>query len=75
MCIFMGCVYAYVIFLTLIGPEYLRRSFSADQDSDVDEVAGHDVVERAKRRSLGNPLNEGDIHNAEKGTTQTKEQV
>ena len=75
MCIFMGCVYAYVIFLTFIGPEYLSRSFAADEDSDVDDIAGHDAVERAKRRSAGNPLDEVDSQSAEKGTIQTKEQV
>ena len=28
-CIFLGCMYAYVIVLTFIGPEHLRRSFTA----------------------------------------------
>ena len=54
MCIFMGCVYAYVILLTFVGPEYLRRSFDAEHDSDLAAAAGHDTIERAthKRRAV-----------------------
>lgn len=40
-CIFMGCVYAYVILLTLLGPEHLSRSFDAAHDADVAEAIGH----------------------------------
>jgi len=50
MCIFMGCVYVYVIIMTFIGPEYLRRSFEVDQDSDLNEAAGHDTIEAAMRK-------------------------
>ncbi|KAK1779762.1 major facilitator superfamily domain-containing protein [Copromyces sp. CBS 386.78] len=46
-CIFMGCVYAYVILLTLVGPEYLGRSFDVSEDEDVREVAGEEVVRGA----------------------------
>jgi len=55
MCIFMGCVYAYVILLTFLGPEYLRRSFDVEHDSDIAEAAGHDTIEHAlaKRRRTG----------------------
>ena len=48
-CIFMGCVFAYVILLTLIGPEFRGRSMRAEQDSDLAEAAGHETVERALR--------------------------
>ncbi|KAK8081114.1 H+ symporter family protein [Apiospora hydei] len=37
-CIFMGCVYAYVILLTFLGPEHLSKSFDVAQDSDMAEV-------------------------------------
>src|SRR5262245_25782591 len=37
-CIFMGCVYAYVIILTLIGPERLGRSFDVASDADTQEA-------------------------------------
>jgi SHS family lactate transporter-like MFS transporter len=34
-CIFMGCVYAYVIVLTLVGPERRNRNFEVEHDSDM----------------------------------------
>jgi SHS family lactate transporter-like MFS transporter len=37
-CIFMGCVYAYVIVLTLVGPEYRNRKFDVAHDRDLEEV-------------------------------------
>lgn len=37
-CIFMGCVYAYVIVLTFIGPEKRNHSFEVEHDSDMAEV-------------------------------------
>jgi SHS family lactate transporter-like MFS transporter len=45
-CIFMGCVYAYVILLTFLGPEYLKRSFDVDNDEDMAEAAGADAIAR-----------------------------
>lgn len=42
-CIFMGCVFAYVILLTLIGPEYLGRHFDAENDEDLREATGGNV--------------------------------
>lgn len=47
MCIFMGCVYAYVIVLTYIGPEYLGRSFEVRDDSDLSEATGASTIEAA----------------------------
>ncbi|KAI1499249.1 H+ symporter family protein [Biscogniauxia marginata] len=40
-CIFMGCVYAYVILLTLIGPEHLSRNMDVGHDADTAEATGH----------------------------------
>ncbi|KAH7371074.1 carboxylic acid transporter protein-like protein [Pyrenochaeta sp. MPI-SDFR-AT-0127] len=37
-CIFMGCVYAYVILLTFLGPEYRGRSFDVAVDEDMAAV-------------------------------------
>jgi SHS family lactate transporter-like MFS transporter len=37
-CIFLGCVYAYVIVLAFIGPERRNRNFEVDHDSDMAEV-------------------------------------
>jgi SHS family lactate transporter-like MFS transporter len=58
MCIFMGCVFAYTIILTFIGPEYLRRSFDVAHDSDIAEAAGHNTIEAAmakfnRRENMG----------------------
>ena len=38
-CIFMGCVYAYVIILTLIGPENRSARMAARHDRDLAEAA------------------------------------
>lgn len=42
-CIFLGCVYAYVILLTLIGPEKLGRQLDVAHDSDMAEVTHRDL--------------------------------
>ena len=78
MCIFMGCVFAYVIVLTLVGPEYLGRSFDVQHDSDLSEAAGRDNVESALAK-----LNRGeggvdgsdpeDTRSTEKGNVTTAE--
>lgn len=39
-CIFMACVYAYVIVLTILGPEYKGRSMEAADDEDLQEARG-----------------------------------
>ena len=39
----MGCVYAYVIILTLLGPERKGRSMEAIADEDLAEATGTDV--------------------------------
>lgn len=71
-CIFMGCVFAYVIVLTFIGPEYLRRQFGVAHDSDLNEVAGHETIEQAihRREAMGMGISESDqedIDRIEKG--------
>lgn len=40
-CIFMGCVYAYVILLTMIGPEYRGRNFDVEVDEDMAIARGN----------------------------------
>lgn len=39
-CIFMGCVFAYVIILTFLGPEYKGRKMDAASDHDLQEARG-----------------------------------
>jgi len=43
-CIFMGCVYAYVILLTFLGPEYRGRLFDAAHDRDLATAAGPEAT-------------------------------
>jgi SHS family lactate transporter-like MFS transporter len=79
MCIFLGCVYAYVILLTFIGPEYLGRSFEVRDDSDLAEAAGHNTIEAAmrkihRREGMGMGMDASDredIEAIEKGTATT----
>lgn len=56
-CIFMACVYVYVIILTILGPEHLRRKFDAGHDADLRAVAGDETIvqaiHRRERRGMG----------------------
>ena len=65
-CIFMGCVYAYVIILTFFGPEYLGRKLDVKHDDDMQEAA-HDEFAAV----LGNE--ERGVRN-EKGDTSSDEE-
>lgn len=42
-CIFLGCVYAYVILLTFIGPEKLGKNLDAHHDPDMAEAVDRDL--------------------------------
>lgn len=42
-CIFMACVFVYVIVLTLVGPERLGRKFGVAHDGDMDEATRQDT--------------------------------
>ena len=52
-CIFLGCVYAYVILLTFLGPEYLGRNFGVAHDNDMAEATGKDVEAVLRQRGHG----------------------
>ncbi|KAK3069560.1 Carboxylic acid transporter [Teratosphaeriaceae sp. CCFEE 6253] len=43
--IFMGCVFGYVILLTLLGPEFKGRDMGVANDEDIREAAGEDAVD------------------------------
>ena len=61
----MGCVYVYVIVLTLIGPEHLRRKFDVAHDADIREVAGEDTIAAIHlRERMGMGLSEDDLEDA-----------
>ncbi|KAI1336006.1 sugar transporter family protein [Xylariaceae sp. FL0016] len=62
-CIFMGCVYAYVILLTFLGPEHLSRNMDVGHDADAAEATGHRLGEKNMDHAAGSE--NGD---AEKGT-------
>lgn len=65
-CIFMGCVYIYVIILTLLGPEYRGRSMEVSADSDMEEATHGKFVAGARAQE------DSDI---EKGRTDSIENV
>ena len=46
-CIFMACVFVYVIILALVGPENLGREFGVKYDQDMADAAGADKVAKA----------------------------
>ncbi|KAI9696765.1 MAG: hypothetical protein M1836_005127 [Candelina mexicana] len=56
-CIFMGCVYAYVILLAFVGPEYRGKVFGVAHDEDMAEVAGQDTMDHLfhDREAMGGP--------------------
>ncbi|KAI9051630.1 hypothetical protein LZ554_004673 [Drepanopeziza brunnea f. sp. 'monogermtubi'] len=78
-CIFLGCVYVYVIILTFVGPEYLKRSFEVQED--IAETAGHDTTEAAmskihRQEGMGMGMSASDredIEAIEKGTVRSGE--
>ncbi|KAI9770896.1 MAG: hypothetical protein M1840_002600 [Geoglossum simile] len=41
-CIFLGCVYVYVVLLAFIGPEYRGRAMDAGEDDDLSIATGQD---------------------------------
>ncbi|KAI9875806.1 MAG: hypothetical protein M1830_007962 [Pleopsidium flavum] len=76
-CIFMGCVYAYVIILTLIGPEYRGKMFGAAHDSDLAEATGHEAMAAVlhRRERMGGPDDSSDEGAHEKRTHVNRETV
>ncbi|KAK3640611.1 Carboxylic acid transporter [Elasticomyces elasticus] len=49
----MGCVFAYVIVLTFLGPEYKGKDMGVANDADLEEAAGHDAIEAAAFKPEG----------------------
>lgn len=60
-CIFIGCVFAYVIALAFIRPAKLGHNFGVAHDDDMVDAAGtealHAVVHR--REAIGHDVDEG----------------
>ncbi|KAI4152967.1 MAG: hypothetical protein LQ340_002592 [Diploschistes diacapsis] len=59
-CIFMACVYAYVILLTFLGPEYLGRDFHVENDDDMRAAATNDAMDVLHHSHMGNSGSDGD---------------
>ena len=71
-CIFMGCVYVYVILLTFLGPEYRNRAFDVEHDDDLGKVKGLSNVRGANHSAEGTVGEESDV---EKGGSVPVENV
>jgi len=56
-CIFLGCVYAYVILLTFVGPEKLGRNLDVAHDSDMAEVT-HQDLRHQRQSQVGHGIEE-----------------
>jgi len=50
-CIFLGCVYVYVILLTLIGPEFKGRDMRVTYDEDTAEALGQNAMDEKRHNS------------------------
>ena len=64
-CIFMGCVFAYVILLTVVGPERRGALMDAAADGDMKEAVGEEKVLRVVEMDAGS--SGSDIEKGEKG--------
>ena len=68
-CIFMACVYVYVIFLALVGPERRGHHFGVEGDDDMIEAAGEGTMAAVlhRREAMGHDQNSSDGDVQEKG--------
>lgn len=67
-CIFLGCVYAYVILLSFVGPERLGRNLDVSHDSDMAEV-----THRNLRHQRDNEVGHGPAQEQTEGKHVSKE--
>lgn len=71
-CIFMGCVYAYVLVITFFGPEYLGRRMDASGDRDFEtDAGGHDHVAKILHSNGHHLADEKKMDQAEEPRTKT----
>jgi len=74
-CIFMACVFVYVIILAFVGPEKLGRRFGVAHDEDLADAAGREalaaVVHRREARDVEDGSSDGEVRE-EKGQGVTK---
>lgn len=67
--ILLGCVYAYVILLTFVGPERRNRSFEVAQDSDMAEVTRTDLRQQRPEQIEHGVVNSSDEYQEKAGAT------
>ena len=72
-CIFMACVYVYVIVLALAGPEKLGHKFDVAHDDDIKEAAGRDAWESVARKGQGHGVADQDSSDDGKAADYRKE--
>lgn len=63
----MGCVYAYVILLTFLGPENLGRDFHVENDEDMAAAASPEALAAAGNVGHKDHHSSDDGHISEKG--------
>lgn len=66
----MGCVFAYVMILALVGPENLGHNFDVAHDVDLADAAGTDALAAVVHHREGGHLDEassGSDKDEEKG--------
>lgn len=72
-CIFLGCVYVYVIVMTILGPEMRGKSFDVSHDRDLQEANPE-----AFQRAIGHDADEsssGDEENLKAGASRRVEEL
>jgi MFS transporter, SHS family, lactate transporter len=69
-CIFMGCVFAYVILLTIVGPEKRGKDLSVHADNDAAEVNTS-----TPRNSVGHAATGSNSDEDDKGVRKERESV
>lgn len=72
-CIFMGCVFAYVIILAFAGPEKLGHKFGVAHDSDMYDAAGEDAVAAVVHRREAAGHDRDEFAGDEKAATSKRE--
>lgn len=73
-CIFMGCVFAYVIILSLVGPEKLGRKFGVAHDNDLADATGTEALNTVahRREGMGRDIEEGSSDGDSEGQEKAK---
>lgn len=67
MCILLGCVFAYIIVLTILGPEHLSRTFEIGPTDDLIDDSPVEKMHHRERMGMGvSAADEQDMRDADK---------